>query len=135
MQYVIGLTLSLAVAALAVAVGFDRERAFYPTVLIVVASYYVLFAAMGASNPILILELIVAATFLLLAIVGYKKNLWLVALAIAGHGIFDVAHPFLFQNPGVPSWWPGFCATFDVVFGSVLIVRWMRTGMPTGEVK
>jgi hypothetical protein len=41
MEYLIGLILSLAVAGSAVAIGFDRERAFYPTVLIVIASYYV----------------------------------------------------------------------------------------------
>lgn len=46
MEYLIGLFLSLAVAGLIVVVGLDREAAFYPTVLIVVASYYVLFAVM-----------------------------------------------------------------------------------------
>jgi hypothetical protein len=46
-EYVIGLILAVAVAGSATVVGFDRERAFYPTVLIVIASYYVLFAAMG----------------------------------------------------------------------------------------
>ena len=130
MEYLIGLTLSLAVAGLALAVGFDRDRAFYPTVLIVVASYYVLFAAMGASSNIVILEIVVACLFLLLAVVGYKKNFWLVALAIVGHGIFDLAHPFLYANPGVPRWWPGFCMTFDVVFGGLAILRLMRTGVP-----
>ena len=49
MEYLIGLILALAVAGLAAITGLDRERAFYPTVLIVIASYYVLFAAMGAS--------------------------------------------------------------------------------------
>ena len=39
LEYVIGVILTLAVAAFALAVGFDRERAFYPTVLIVIASY------------------------------------------------------------------------------------------------
>jgi len=38
MQYFIGLILSLAVADLAIVVGFDHVRAFYPTV--VIASYY-----------------------------------------------------------------------------------------------
>jgi hypothetical protein len=44
MEYLIGVILSLAVAGFAAVIGFDRERAFYPTVLIVIASYYVLFA-------------------------------------------------------------------------------------------
>jgi hypothetical protein len=38
MEYVTGLFLSLAVAGAATIIGLDRERAFYPTVLIVIAS-------------------------------------------------------------------------------------------------
>src|SRR5207249_8319959 len=41
MEYLTGLMLSLAVAISAAIIGFDRERAFYTTVLIVIASYYV----------------------------------------------------------------------------------------------
>jgi hypothetical protein len=47
--YVVGIVLSLSVALFARRVGFDRDRAFYPTVLIVIASYYVLLAAMSDS--------------------------------------------------------------------------------------
>ena len=67
MEYLIGLFLSLAVAGLVTLVGFDRESAFYPTVLIVFASYYVLFAAMAASGRALIIEIAVASGFLLFA--------------------------------------------------------------------
>ena len=65
MEYLIGIALSLAVAGTAAAVGFDRERAFYPVLLIVIASYYVLFAAMGASGQVVIFESLVAGGFLL----------------------------------------------------------------------
>jgi len=129
MEYLIGLTLSLAAAGLAVLVGFDRERAFYPTVMIWIAANYVLFAAMDASRRTLILEIIVAGVFLLLAIIGYKTNLWLVALGIVGHGVFDLVHHFFIENPGVPRWWPGFCLIFDVIFGGLLAARLMRSGV------
>ena len=46
MEYLIGLLLASAVAGMAAIVGLDRDRAFYPTVLSVIASYYVLFAVM-----------------------------------------------------------------------------------------
>jgi hypothetical protein len=85
----IGLILSLAVAGFAAVIGFDGERAFYPTVLIVIASYYVLFAAMGASRRTLIIETVVAGGFLLVAVLGYRKNFWLIVTALIGHGIFD----------------------------------------------
>ena len=123
MEYLIGVILSLAVAGFAAVVGFDRERAFYPTVLIVVASYYVLFAAMGASGRTLIIESMVAGVFLLFAAFGFKRNYWLVVAALVGHGVFDFIHPSFIHNPGVPQWWRGFCLAFDVVFGALLAVR------------
>ena len=49
LPYVVGVVLSIGVALFARWVGFDRDRAFYPTVLIVIASYYVLFAVMSGS--------------------------------------------------------------------------------------
>lgn len=122
MEYLIGLFLSLAVAGLATTIGLDRERAFYPTVLIVIASYYVLFALMAASERALLIEIAVAIGFLLFAIIGYKRNLWLVAIALVGHGVFDIVHHFLIENPGVPRWWPGFCLVFDIILGGLLAV-------------
>lgn len=131
MEYLIGLFLSLAVAGLAIIIGLDQERAFYPTVLIVIASYYVLFAVMAASGRTLVIEIAVASGFLLLAIIGYKKSLWLVAIALAGHGVFDIVHHFLIENPGVPHWWPGFCLVFDVILGGLLAARLLRSRLAT----
>jgi hypothetical protein len=132
MEYLIGLLLCLAVAGMAIFGGFDRERAFYPTVLIVVGSYYVLFALMGASRRTLVIEIAIAVAFLLVAIIGYKKNRWFIAIALVGHGVFDGLHQLLFENPGVPRWWPGFCMTFDVILGALLAMRLMRRRLPTG---
>jgi hypothetical protein len=44
---------------------------FYPTVLIAIAAYYVLFAAMGASRRAPIIEIIVAGGFLLVAVISF----------------------------------------------------------------
>jgi hypothetical protein len=126
MEYLIGVILTLAVAAFAAVIGFDRERAFYPTVLIVIASYYGLFAVMGASTRTLIIESIVAGVFVLFAVLGFKGNYWLVIAALIGHGAFDFVHHFFIDNPGVPQWWPGFCLASDVVFGAFLTVRLIR---------
>jgi hypothetical protein len=126
MEYLIGSILSLVVASFAVIVGFGRDRSFYPTVLIVIASYYVLFAAMGASARTLVIEIAAASVFLLFAVLGFKTNLWFVSAAIIGHGIFDFIHHLLIENPGVPRWWPGFCLAFDVIFGGSFAVHLMR---------
>ncbi len=126
MEYLIGLILSLAVAGFAAMTGFDRARAFYPTVLIVIASYYVLFAAMGASRRALIIEIVVASAFLLVAVLGFRKNFWWIVAALIGHGIFDFVHRFFIDNPGVPHWWPGFCLAFDALLGAFLAVSLVR---------
>ena len=133
MEYLIGGLLALALAGLATVVGLDRGPAFYPTVLIVIATYYVLFAVMGASGRILGMEIAVATGFSFLAIVGFKKNLWLVAAALAGHGIFDFVHHLVIENPGVPHWWPGFCLTFDGIVGAWLALRLMTRSVNPGE--
>jgi hypothetical protein len=114
MSVVIGIVLALAVLGSARLFGLDRDRALYPVMMMVIASYYVLFAVMGAGSQVLVIELLVAAGFLCLALAGFKSTLWLVVAALAAHGIFDLVHPHLYANPGVPVWWPVFCAAFDV---------------------
>jgi hypothetical protein len=126
MEYVIGIVLAAAVFVFALLAGFDRDRAFYPTVLIVVATYYILFAVMGGSTPALMLESLVAVGFLTLALAGFKKNLWVIAIGLCGHGAFDFVHHYFIQNPGLPVWWPGFCMSYDILAGVLLAVLLMR---------
>ena len=126
MAYLIGVILAAATACFAVLIGFDRDRAFYPTVAIVVATYYILFAAMGAGGRTVVAESVAATAFLLAAVLGYKKSAWLVAAALIGHGVFDFLHHRLITDPGVPPWWPGFCMTYDITLGAWLAVRLAR---------
>ena len=120
MEYLIGLILSLVVAGFAIIVGFNRDRSFYPTVFIIIASYYVLFAVMGASRRTLVIEIFAASGFLIFAVLGFKRNLWLAVAAMVGHGCFDFVHHLFVENPGVPRWWPGFCLAFDVIFWRII---------------
>lgn len=130
MEYMIGAGLGLVVCAFAMVAGFDRDRVFYPMLTTVIATYYILFAVIGSSWQTLAIETLAAGAFLALAVAGFKKNLWLVVFALAGHGVFDFFHHFFIQNPGVPAWWPGFCLSFDVLAGgflATLLIR--RTGL------
>src|SRR6185437_14455072 len=126
MEYLIGVGLAVVVCVFAMWAGFDRDRAFYPTLVIVVATYYILFAAMGSSTRVLALECLIAGVFLALAVAGFKKSLWLIVIALVGHGVFDFFHHVLIHNHGVPVWWPGFCLSFDVLAGGFLAMLLMR---------
>ena len=120
MAYLVGALLAFAAGGLGTVVGLDRDRAFYPTITIVIASYYALFAVMGGSGHALLVEAAVAAVFLAAAIVGFRYSLWLVVSALVLHGIFDLLHGRLIANPGVPVWWPAFCLAYDVAAGGYL---------------
>ena len=120
MPLLVGALLALAVGLMARVSGLDRDRAFYPTVLVVVASYFCLFAAMGGSTRALALETVVAAAFVAAAISGFRSSLWVVAGGLAAHGVSDLGHGKVIFNPGTPSWWPAFCATYDVVAAGFL---------------
>jgi len=119
MSFTIGIVLALLTAVITRLAGFDRDRALYPTLLIVIASYYVLFAVLGGSMHALVIEVLAMSLFSTVAIVGFKSNLWLVAVALAGHGAFDLVHDRLVSNPGVPTWWPTFCLAFDVFLAGI----------------
>jgi hypothetical protein len=118
--YVIGVAVALVVSVFARLSGFDRDRAFYPVLLVVIASYYVLFAVMGGSMHALLVEALVMTAFVIAAVVGFKLTLWIVVVALAAHGIFDFFHGHIVTNPGVPPWWPAFCLAYDVSAGCFL---------------
>jgi hypothetical protein len=126
MEYLIGVGLAVVVCTFATLVGFDRDRVFYPTLVTVIATYYILFAVIGRSTRALALESLIAGLFFALAATGFKKNLWLIVAALAGHGVFDFFHHLFLQNPGVPVWWPGFCLSFDVLAGGFLAMLLIR---------
>ena len=120
MAGLVGIVLALGVAAFARLVGLDRDRAFYPTALAVIAALYDLFAVMGESTRALLAESAVTAVFLLAVALGFKRDLRIIVVALFAHGAFDFLHGNLIQNPGVPAWWPMFCLAYDATAGSCL---------------
>ena len=114
MVYAVGFALACMVVCFGWATGLDRDRAFYPILVVIVASYYVLFAAMAGAVQALTVEAIVMAAFVLAAVIGFKANPWLIVACLGAHGLFDAFHDSVWANPGVPAWWPAFCLTFDI---------------------
>ena len=120
MDFIIGAVVAVAIGISATLIGLDRDRSLYPTVMIVIASYYALFAVMGGSAQTLVIESVIAIAFLGASIAGFKSTLWLVVAALIAHGIFDFVHGHFIQNPGVPAWWPAFCSSYDVAAAAYL---------------
>ena len=125
LPYVVGIVLSIGVALFARWVGFDRDRAFYPAVLIVIASYYVLFAAMGGSIQTVVLESALMTVLVIAAVAGFKGSTWIIVGALAGHGVQDAVHGHIVANAGVPVWWPAWYLAYDV--GAAGALAWILT--------
>ena len=120
MEFAIGVVLALVVGISLTLIGMDRDRSLYPVILIVIAFLYDLFAVMGGSTEALIMESIAAVVFVVLSVLGFRTSLWLVVIGLAGHGVFDLFHARLINDPGVPVWWPMFCLAYDVVAAAYL---------------
>ncbi|MGO4382105.1 hypothetical protein [Pseudoduganella sp. RAF53_2] len=123
LSVLIGIALAIGVGLLGTYIKLDRERGFYPVILIVVAAIYVLFACCANEPRVVFIEILPLAVFGIAAVVGFRKSQWIVVVGLAGHGCFDAVHNLLILNKGVPPWWPEFCGTFDVVFALYFGVR------------
>ena len=129
---IVGAALAVVVSLFARLVGLDKDRAFYPTTLVVIASLYVLFAVMAGSMQALRAELVGTALFLVAVVIGFRRNLWIVAAGLVAHGLYDFVHSFVIDNPGMPAWWPAFCGAYDLVAGAIL--AWLLTrGRPAAR--
>jgi hypothetical protein len=128
-----GLVLAPAAAAFAQLTGFDRERSFYPLQLIVFALLYMLFAAIAGGGSLLLAETPGLLLFGTAAVIGFRSSLWIVAAGLFGHGLFDAVHGQLIANPGVPAWWPAFCAGYDIAAAACLALQLGRPADSEGR--
>ena len=115
----IGVGLAIVLAIGARVMRADQDRSFYPTVLIVIAAYYILFAFMSGEG--IVDEIVVAVAFCVAAIAGGARLPLLVGAGIFLHGVVDFLHSTFITNSGVPDWWPAFCAGVDIPLGAWVI--------------
>jgi hypothetical protein len=123
MDFLIGIVLAFIAGISLTLLRMDRDRGVYPTILIVIALLYELFAAMGGSTHALLAESIPTLIFIAMAVAGFKSTLWYTVAGLALHGAWDFVHPLLIQNPGVPTFWPGFCSAYDIT--AALYLAWL----------
>ncbi len=56
----------------------DRDRVFYPTMLIASVSYYLAFAVVDGGTPVLVAAAVLCTAFTGTAVPAFKRNLRLV---------------------------------------------------------
>lgn len=90
--------------------------------LALIGGVYVGFAVVDGQISRIILEVVIAVLFAMMALVF--KPTWLVAGDIA-HGLWDAAHHAPLIDTRSPRWYIPACAVYDIVTGLALFVIWI----------
>ena len=114
-----GVALSFATIIVVRSVGMTSERSLFPSALIAIASFYVVFAIETGQTNIIILNVIVTVVFILMAIIGFVKSLWFVVFGLFAHGVFDAIYAISGMSPA-PGWWGMFCIVIDILWALAL---------------
>lgn len=124
-ETIIGVLAGLATIALARRIR--GEHWVYALSLISLPTIYAGFAWYAGESRIGWQEMLFGLPFLIGGVVltlARRQIRWAAAIVGAlwlAHGGYDLLHPQLFINPGVPAWYPAFCAGVDIVVGLYLL--------------
>ncbi len=89
-----------------------------------ITGIYVGVALTVADRNLILVETMMAALFLLLAVAGWKVSPLLLALGYFFHGLWDLAHhPRYIRSPG-PAWYQPACLAYDWAVALFIIVRY-----------
>jgi hypothetical protein len=86
-----------------------------------IAAVYVGFAVADGRPRVLVVEVVVAAAFILLAAASITGPAWLLVVGYAGHGLKDLWQE-RHQYVAGTRWWPPFCAAVDLVVAALLVL-------------
>ena len=103
----------------------EKTKWAYPIFLATFPVYYWVFAVYVSDYTALLHEFMASTAFLAIAYVAYKfrsfATLLLLAIGYVAHAAYDFYHDAFFINPGVPTWWPEFCGSVDVLIGGYVV--------------
>jgi len=105
-------------------------RKFFANTLVLAALIYVGFALVGflfgwASISWLLIEFLGVAIYFAFARVGLRRTVWLLSLGWAFHVFWDIGLHFSDKITFVPSFYPGACIGFDLVFAAYIACRFL----------
>lgn len=95
------------------AVGLHRDRGFYAALLIAIAFFYPVFSAERFDIDGALFQFLYAMPFVLIAMIGYRREPGLLATGLLLHASFDVVG--LLFGFHAPELWAELCIGFDLV--------------------
>jgi len=123
--FITGVVIGGATVGLMAVGGVLRQRGTWATTMVAIASFYVVFAIQTGDMTEIIIHAGLVAGFVTLAVIGAWKWSWILAVALLGHGIFDISVGLVVSNPA-PNWWGPFCLGMDAVLALALAAMLWR---------
>jgi hypothetical protein len=117
-----GFAVGVVQAASPLGLAWLEPATVYALLLCFIAAVYVGFAVADGRPRVIVIEIVVAAVFVLLASVSLTGTAWLLVVGYVGHGLKDFwqeRHHFVVNT----RWWPPFCACVDWVVALVLVAE------------
>lgn len=116
-----GIVVGVIQSAAPLAFRWLEPAAVQAVCLAFIAAVYVGFAVADGRTKVIVVEVAVAAAFLILGLVGVTGSAWVLVGAYVAHGAKDLwQHRTQFVSG--TRWWPPFCATVDFLVAAVIAV-------------
>jgi len=100
--------------------GYLHRAGIIGLIVIAIAGFWPLFAVASGNDGQLFFHMALFATFGIAALFSHRLGLAGLAVVLIAHGVLDAALATT-HHPG-PHWWPAFCASYDVVLATILLL-------------
>lgn len=118
----LGLLLSGAIIGFIKLFNQEQQLQLWATTMTVILSIYIGFALKDDNKGLLLLQIAVAALFLVLTLASLWWSPWFLVAALILHGFWDLLHDYKVIKTKVMPWYPDFCIVVDWVLGIFLTI-------------
>lgn len=119
----LGLLLSIVIIALIEQFPKGYQTQLWGIVMTVILSIYIGFALKDQNTKLLMLQVVVAAFFLSLTLLGLWASSWFLVASFILHGFWDLLHDYKVIKTKVMPWYPDFCIVVDWLLGAWLAIE------------
>ena len=116
-----GVVSGIAISVSIISLNILNDAQGHAMLVAAIATPYLVFALLDGSARSLVSEITVMVAFVTAAFLVFDAPAWTVAIVLAAHGLWDVAH----LKGGVTSHtgdYPIWCGTLDVTAAAVLVI-------------
>lgn len=128
---------AVGVLTIALARLIRGQRWLYSLGLLTLPGLYALFALQAGEPAVSAQEMLYGIPFfvagLVFALVSIRQSAVAVGAFWILHGLYDLVHSRLLTNAGVPSWYPVWCFSVDLVVGSYVL--WLSRRIPDANLR